>query len=271
MTLSAGIFSPHPPLLIQRIGGRRLADLSATVEALNEARRTVDRLSPDLLIFISPHGPILDGCFALRTGTPLKGSFERFGFPNIRFAVDNDLEALAVIDDVCRDLGVPLSRLPVEGPGGQLDWGVMVPYHYLGGGRPVVALSPAHLTYELHYRFGAAVSRAADRLNKRAVFVASGDLSHRLNPEGPYGYSPRGLDFDQLVVDIVSAGRWADLLDIDPRLIEAAGECGLRSLITLAGAMSGQGQVVGTISYEAPFGVGYLVATMEPERGAARV
>ena len=54
---------------------------------------------------------------------------------------------------------------------------------------------------------------AADRLGRRVAFVASGDCSHRLTPDAPAGYSPRGAEFDAGYVrplrsgDLERAGR----------------------------------------------------------------
>jgi MEMO1 family protein len=51
-----------------------------------------------------------------------------------------------------------------------------------------------------------------------------------------------------------------ELLRIDPELTAQAGECGLKSMLILAGILSGINLEPKILSYEAPFGVGYLVA-----------
>jgi aromatic ring-opening dioxygenase LigB subunit len=58
------------------------------------------------------------------------------------------------------------------------------------------------------------------------------------------------------------------MLSIDPELAEAAGECGYRSLAVLSGVVAAA-QAAGAhtqnhlLSYEGPFGVGYLVGEVE--------
>jgi aromatic ring-opening dioxygenase LigB subunit len=94
--------------------------------------------------------------------------------------------------------------------------------------------------------------------------VASGDLSHRLKPGAPAGFNPRGAEYDQLLVKLLRDGRVEDILDFDLRLVEEAGECGLRSFVIALGMLDGETFKTEIISYEGPFGVGYLVAALYP-------
>ena len=87
-----------------------------------------------------------------------------------------------------------------------------------------------------------------------------GDLSHRLI-HAPAGYEPLGTEFDRKLVDVVSRLDAQAVLDLDPNLIERAGECGLRSITILLGALQGLAVKPQVLSYEGPFGVGYMVAS----------
>jgi AmmeMemoRadiSam system protein A len=98
------------------------------------------------------------------------------------------------------------------------------------------------------------------RLHDRfAILIASGDLSHRLTPDAPYGYRPEGPVFDRLVIDALREREWKRIEGLDPDLIEEAGECGLRPLAILLGAARAAGLDSQVLSYEGPFGVGYPV------------
>lgn len=37
------------------------------------------------------------------------------------------------------------------------------------------------------YKFGICIKKAVEELKEDAIFIASGDLSHKLKEEGPYG------------------------------------------------------------------------------------
>lgn len=94
--------------------------------------------------------------------------------------------------------------------------------------------------------------------------MASGDLSHRLLPGAPAGYDPQGKVFDEEVVRLVGKGDIPGLMSLDPELVERAGECGYRTMIMMLGALDGYRVEAEVLSYEGPFGVGYMVAALKP-------
>lgn len=112
-----------------------------------------------------------------------------------------------------------------------------------------------------HYRLGQCIAKAVDKLGRRAVFVASGDLSHKLKDDGPYGYAPEGPVFDRRVTQAMADGDFLKFLTMDAGLCERAAECGLRSFQIMAGALDGLAVEAKLLSYEGTFGVGYGVAT----------
>ena len=90
---------------------------------------------------------------------------------------------------------------------------------------------------------------------KQWALLASGDLSHRLLSDGPYGFNPEGPLFDQDVMKAFKNNAPGALLaDWSPARLEQAGECGFRSALTMMGLI---GEAAEEISYEGPFGVGY--------------
>jgi AmmeMemoRadiSam system protein A len=97
-------------------------------------------------------------------------------------------------------------------------------------------------------------------VGRRVAFIASGDLSHRLKPQAPAGYNPNAHVFDEQVVDALRSNDPQKIIDIDFNLRRLAGECGYRSLLVAIGASAELPLSCEVLSYEAPFGVGYLVA-----------
>jgi AmmeMemoRadiSam system protein A len=97
---------------------------------------------------------------------------------------------------------------------------------------------------------------------RKAVIIASGDLSHRLSDDGPYPYSPKGKVFDDNLITLLQKGDTYGIFTLDRNVTEEAGECGLRSLYILLGALNSEfsGEL---LSYEGPFGVGYGVMKMK--------
>ena len=110
-----------------------------------------------------------------------------------------------------------------------------------------------------HYRFGACINGAVLRIGRRVVLVASGDLSHKLANDGPYGYASEGPDFDEQLTEAFRSSNFIRLLRFEETFTEAAAECGLRCFIEMAGALDGRAVECEFMSYQGPFGVGYAV------------
>jgi AmmeMemoRadiSam system protein B len=248
-----GCICPHPPLLVPQIGGGHLDAVVATSTAMHELATAIGE--PETLVVISPHAAGFAGTHTVRTAPSLHGDFGDFRCPEVRVERDNDLQLVAALLEAASEADLPL--VGVENP--VLDHGTLVPLYFLGGQRLVV-LSIVE-DYAGHARLGELVRRCVQRLGRDAVFVASGDMSHRLVRGAPAGFDPRGAQFDRRVVELVTAGDLAGLREIEPDLRAAAGECGLRSFIALSGYL-GESPCADTevFSYEGPYGVGYLVA-----------
>lgn len=262
--------SPHPPLIIPAVGGRDLERVRSTVEGLQRLCRLIAGAAPERLVLISPHGVIFRDAIAALGGPELAGDFGGFGAPEVKVDMSVDRELLQLLESETRD---GPARLAVLEPGDrlypeQLDHGAAVPLYYLqqtGVSLPGLHLAFGFLPYRVLYDFGATLRRVLDRYGKPAAVIASGDLSHRLIPGAPAGYNRRGAEFDRRLAELLRDGRVDEILDFDEDLVEAAGECGLRSFIMALGMFSGERFRTEIISYEGPYGVGYLVAALTSE------
>jgi aromatic ring-opening dioxygenase LigB subunit len=230
-----------------------LATVDATVKAMQRLGELVGE--PETAVVISPHTNGYRDAHIVRTSRRLYGDFSRFRAPQATFSYDNDLPFVELLLARAADHHVHL----VAEEDDILDWGVLVPLSFLRV-RQIVSLSIVS-AYEGHRAFGAFVRRCAEELGRDTLFAASGDLSHALGHSGPAPYDPRGALFDAEVVRLMRAGDFAGLSDIDPSLRSGAAECGLRSFMTLGGFLGADAEVSPQVlSYEGPFGVGYLVA-----------
>ena len=263
---------PHPPVMVPAVGRGEADKVLASRRAMLECGRRLKDSGAETVIIISPHGPVFRDGVAVLGGARLKGDLGRFGAAEVKFELENDLPlageivkaaaeagitSLMLDDAAARRYGVPL----------ELDHGVTVPLYFLreaGVDAPLVEVGMSLLPRPQLYAFGAALARAVERTGRKAALVASGDLSHRLTPDAPAGYEPQAGEFDRRLVELVARGDVAGVLDIDAALAERAGECGLRSLIMALGALDGLSVRPEVLSYEGPFGVGYMVAVLTP-------
>jgi MEMO1 family protein len=272
--VSAGIY-PHPPILIPEVGGRETQKVAATAAAMDELSRRVKESGAQTLILISPHGPVFRDAVAILGQQELKGSLARFGAPSISLSYANDLELVKAIVVEAEKAGLPTVVLDKNaaaeyGAETSLDHGALVPLHFLS--HAGVQLPLVHLTFAFWpprklYEFGRALSRALALLGRKAAIVASGDFSHRLTKDAPAGYSPEGREFDEKLLGLLQDYDVDSILTLEERLVEKAGECGYRSLLICLGSLHGRRVKPQVLSYEGPFGVGYLVADMVPQAG----
>lgn len=257
----AGI-APHPPLLVPEIGGRRIEEVAASQRALREFSGRLLLTDPETVVLISPHSPIDARVFIARWTAELSGDFREFYAPAVRLSFPNDLSFLDALIETAAAEGVELGPLNRDYP---LDHGALVPLYYLheaGWSGPTVVIGFTLQSIEKHLAFGRAIAGAAVEIGRRVAVVASGDLSHRLIVGGPYEYEPTAHLFDEQIVDAIASGNSRDIIDIDPDLRTRAGECGYRSIVIALGSVGANSPDHQVLSYEGPFGVGYMVAVL---------
>lgn len=253
MGLIGGALVPHPPILLPEIGGSRLNQVALTQSALKKVQAAL--ADAQLFIFSSPHTPIVPSAFTINVSPMLKSNFSSFGFSNLTISLPGNAALAQQLTEALIKAGLPVE--PTYST--NIDWGVSVPYSYVAKNKEVIVTSISSLPLEYHYQFGQVLAAILNQLKEPVAFIASGDLSHRLSPDGPYGFSQQGTVFDSFIKDIFSSGLLQDILNIDLTLASEAGECGLRSLTVLAGLFAKQKATTELLSYEAPFGIGYLV------------
>ena len=259
-----GCIVPHPPLMVPDIGRGEERRISATLEAMEKLADKLAQQNPQTILMISPHGLSHPDAMGILTAKSSRGNLSSWGVSGIHYRFDNDLELVTAIKKEADSADVPLQSIGETGY--DIDHGVMAPMYYLiraMEGIPFVPLTFSWLPLSAHFNFGQAISRAATATGKRVALIASGDLSHRLLPSAPAGFDPQGRVFDEKLVKALSRLDTHAVLNLDVDLIERAGECGLRSFVILLGALEGLSVTPHILSYEGPFGVGYLVASFE--------
>lgn len=261
-----GAVVPHPPLMVPEVGKDNSLKVKATQKALEITATKLAKAKPDVLIFITPHGDVNPNAMGVYCAPQFSGNLGHFGAPNVDFLYKNDFQLCHYIIVLCQQIGIPIlvgDRYKAQ----TLDHGIIAPLYFLKQKLPDVFLIPitfSMLPISVHYQFGQAISKAIELSGQRVAVIASGDLSHRLT-ESSTDYEPMGKEFDRTVVESLKQGNVIQFLNIPPTLREKAGECGYRSISILLGAFAEINAKFEVLSYEAPFGVGYMVADIEPK------
>jgi AmmeMemoRadiSam system protein A/AmmeMemoRadiSam system protein B len=254
--------APHPPIMIPEVGRESSDEVRGSIEGMAELTRRLIASGAETVVLISPHAPLKPDAFVAYQGPVLHGNLSTFRAPAVHFDVPLDEELLQAISEAAAKENYDVVSL---GTGQKLDHGTTVPLYFLqrnGWTGSVVALGYSFLSNEDHLRFGSCIGKAIEETGRSAGLIASGDLSHRLKPDAPAGYNPTAYIFDDEVVDALRTNSPERIINIDQGLRRSAGECGYRSMLIALGATSEQPRTCDVIHYEAPFGVGYLVAQL---------
>ncbi len=265
MSIIAAYLVPHPPIVVPEVGKGEERKINSTSTALQRVADEISKLKPDTIIISSPHSAMYMDYFHISPGRSAKGDFTRFGVHGVTIAAGYDTAFVEELTGSAERQGLPAGTLGETDTA--LDHGTTVPLYFINkvfNGYMLVRAGLSGMGVLEHYKLGKLIAQTAEKLGRRAVFIASGDLSHRLKTDGPYGFAPEGPVFDKELTDAASSGDFLKLMQIDPGLAEAAGECGLKSFIIMAGALDGKSVKADLYSYEGPFGVGYAVCSFQP-------
>jgi len=251
---------PHPPIIVPEVGKKRLKEAAQSKKAAEEVSRRIKKVDCETVIIITPHGEVGQASVPVYTSHVFEGSFTRFGQakPNFSFKGDPAL-GLAVIKECGFAANCPETLL---------DHGCLVPLYYLqaaGVRKPVLPIAIAFQPLAKLFEFGQSLAKTIKRLGRKVVIIASADMSHRLTSDAPSGYSPAGKEFDEKLVRLVKEYDVKGILNFDPALAEEAGQDALWSIAILLGALDGLQVKTEVLSYEGPFGVGYMIASLEIE------
>jgi aromatic ring-opening dioxygenase LigB subunit len=263
MSIEKVVIMPHPPIALPEVAGPRFNEVNKTAGGMKQLAKDIMQLQPETVIVITPHSNMHRSAFAVFVEPKITSSFVMFGAPQVQLSYKNDLDFIQILNEVRHEKGK--TDLVQIKPGTLLDHGCGVPLYYLsnaGYKGNVVAINYSMADIACHKDFGQSLLKASNRADQKIILVASGDLSHRITPFAPAGFHPDGEKFDQIIVKAVETGNYEEIININPSLRQNAGECAYNSLMVALGALSDRPESNKVYSYEAPFGVGYLVASL---------
>jgi aromatic ring-opening dioxygenase LigB subunit len=260
MALVFTAVAPHPPLILPSIAKDAQVQLEKTRQALEKLEEDLYLSKPDIIIIISPHGHLLNDAFTMNVSSEFVTDFKEFGDLTTKLHFKGDIGLAAHIRERSKlREQLPLVLLSEE----ILDHGTAIPLLYLTKHLPGVRILPigfSGLDWKIHMDFGYFLKEEIMKNTKRVAVIASGDLSHTLTAEAPAGFNPRGKEFDERLQELFATRNTAGLVQFDSEIVNDAAECGFRAFLILMGVLRNMTYEYRSYSYEAPFGVGYLVA-----------
>ena len=260
MGVQAAFVVPHPAVIVPEIGRGQEKKIQKTVDACQEVARRIGEQKPETIVLISPHQVMYANYFHISPGSEAKGNFAKYGAEQIGMEISYDEEFVELLCQVAETKKLPAGIQGEIDP--QLDHGTMVPLYFVNQvwkNYRLVRIGLSGLSLMKHYELGQCIKSVAEKLERNIVVIASGDLSHKLKIEGPYGFQKEGPEYDSRVMYVLGKGAFGELLEFPENLCNKAGECGHRALTMMAGTLDRTEIIARHLSYEGPFGIGYGV------------
>ena len=267
MSILSAAVVPHPPITLPEVGRGEEKKISETSNAYKKVAEKIVELNPDTIIITSPHSIMYSDYFHISPGESAEGNMSQFRAPQVEIKINYDAEFVKILSEKSMAEFIPAGVLGEKNS--ELDHGTLIPLRFLQLAGlnfdkvKFLRIGLSGLNSETHYKFGKIISKVSDELGRKVFFIASGDLSHKLKEDGPYGFVPEGPKFDEEVMENLSSTDFLKLLTMDSKLCNRAAECGLRSFWIMAGALDKKSVKAKRLSYEGTFGVGYGVIYFE--------
>ena len=265
MPVLAAYMVPHPPMIIPEIGRGSERQIDATRDAYVRVAEEIAELEPDSIIISSPHATMYADYFHISPGIRAEGSFAQFHAPQVRFHETYDASLVQTIEELAKKEHFPAGTLGQREK--NLDHGTMVPLYFIRqryNDFRLIRVGLSGLSLEEHYKLGQIIQSAVEKTGRRVVYIASGDLSHKLQSYGPYGFAVEGPQYDARIMDVCGSASFGKLFDFDEAFCERAAECGHRSFVIMAGTLDGQAVDAERWSHEDVTGVGYGICSFHP-------
>lgn len=256
---------PHPPMIVPDIGRGSEKQITKTIRAYEAVAEEIAQLKPETIIISSPHSILYADYFHLSPGKAAKGDFGNFGVGKVSFSETYDEGLREKICALADEKGFPAGTLGEKDK--RLDHGTMVPLYFIEQKYrdfKLIRIGLSGLSLAEHYEFGQIIRDAVEQTGRRVVYIASGDLSHKLQEYGPYGFTPEGPEYDRRIMDVCRRGAFGELLDFEENFCDKAAECGHRSFVIMAGVLDGLETEAKELSHEDVTGVGYGICTFHP-------
>ena len=271
MAVKGVVMVPHPPLIIPDVGRGQEKAIQATIDAYHEAAKKIASWKPDTVVVLSPHSIMYADYFHISPGTEADGDFGQFRAPQVKIHVQYDTELVELLCQEAEAREIPAGTMGERNK--RLDHATMIPLWFLNHyytDYKTVRIGLSGLPLSQHYMLGQCIKKAAELCGRRIAVIGSGDLSHKLKEDGPYGFQKEGPEYDVRIMDVMGRAAFGELFTFSEEFCDKAAECGHRSFVIMAGTLDCLAVKAERLSHEGTFGVGYGVCTYEVEGRAPK-
>lgn len=245
-------FVPYPPYSLENS-----KDFEATLNSYKKIEEELYAAKPDVILVIGKHDELLANAFSGSVNDVFRTSFGLYGDFENSIKVKGSVQFMQQVSEKVQ------TKLPfVQFSEENLPFSISVVAHLLTSKIKNARIAPVYYSIhdnQKHLEFGELLREAIEESGKRVAVIAVGNLSHCLY-QGKFSKKLKGKDFDDEIIESLKTGSTEKLQYLDKKLMKKAKECGLKQLLILMGVLQDAAYETEILSYEHPYGVGYLSA-----------
>lgn len=249
---------PNSPLLLPSVSGDRIGAVAKTRNALEELAELLYATSPTTIVLLSDHPTMYTESFSISVSDPYICDLRDVGDLGYHKTYHPDFGLIDKLQRELRKVDEPVTLTTDE----RLNFASTVPLDLLTEHLPnirVVPMSTCGRTPKEHFAFGQALKHVLHASDARVAVISAGDGAHTLTDFAPGGLHDDGERYDSALRTMVEHHNVVGLLQMEESMITNAQETTYRKLLVLLGVLDGMHVTPDIMSYESPFGVGYLV------------
>ncbi|MGE4485683.1 MAG: AmmeMemoRadiSam system protein A, partial [Oscillospiraceae bacterium] len=172
MPILGAFILPHPPIILPEVGRGEERKIQNTIDACRETAGRIAALKPDTIVLTSPHTALYGDYFHISPGEKAMGDLRRFGVAGVKLEAEYDSEFVKLLEKTAGDAGLSAGTLGERDSA--LDHGTLIPLYFLNEimtGCKLVRIGLSGLPVLDHYRLGKCISKTAEALGRRVVFI----------------------------------------------------------------------------------------------------
>lgn len=261
MSLVFSAITPHSPILIPSVGKDDFQYLKKTVAAYTFLEEELYVAKPQTIIIISSNEHILNNAFSINLSPKYKSNFKDFGEYSIEKEFPNDVGFTHHIREAFEGK-IPVKLFSEE----KLNYEASIPLYYLTRHLKDVLIIPiifSRLNNQCHFNFGQSLKDIILSTNKRIAILASIDLANCGEKGNTDAFTEKCRQLNKKIAHLIKNKNSKGILRIKEEIIKEAKFNDFNALLILLGIMEGINYDPEILSYEFPFGIGYLTANLK--------
>jgi aromatic ring-opening dioxygenase LigB subunit len=205
-------------------------------------RNLVEKDDSDVLVIISPHGLTLGQKLAVinteffYANTELKNKTLKFKATNERNLTEEIIEKES---QLCQE--VRFSTYSGELSAFPLDFGSAIPLYFFKQRSIVVMGQPRIDDRASLENFGKTLYNLSKKYPKKVSIIISADQAHTHSSLGPYGYSERAIQYEEILKEAIGKNDLSVISTMDSNLIKEAKPDSYWNMLILKGIMESSG------------------------------